>query len=461
MKKIHILLAILLISFTLTSCNKFLSIDKARTEAFKALELTNDYNRNMKIIGKFGEGFVVSLEGNVDSMSTTIDGYSIPYSGMYTLWYIIDGISITLKKAYDLGYIAKEDLYTISERFKENKGKIETDYPLIDPYPRLDRCIHEPGDWKKVVVETCTTGGIEELYCKKCDKLLKTVEHLNIPHKYENGKCIVCGETEYEYVDTYDTYPSDMLGFYGTYTKEEDTKQGKCEITISVYGIEREKYHGNKNEGYNFYVSMETPQKRRKYDLDFVFVISNDTQMKVQYTKEYTSGVFSGKKETKLIDLDVAYKEGLINKNILIDVRNRIWKENKVGNYIYEHYEDEKSYRDYPKQIYLNYGEYIFNHNKIYEIFDYVTKNISELGSISFYNKYDDYYVGMAYNKLEYSEKETKVRVAGYKFEIEPYRELVVFNEDKIYDLKTAYRKGILTKDNIQEIYEIYLLKNK
>ena len=29
------------------------------------------------------------------------------------------------------------------------------------------------------------------------------IEHLNIPHKYQNGKCIECEETEYEYVDTH------------------------------------------------------------------------------------------------------------------------------------------------------------------------------------------------------------------------------------------------------------------
>ncbi len=269
-KKIIVSLIVIVTLFSLTSCNKFLSIEKARTEAFKALEITNDY-RNMKIIGKFGEGFVVSLEGNIDESPTIVDGYQIAHSKMHTIYYIIGGESITLESAYTLGYLAKEDLYTISERFKENKGKIEIDYPLIDPYPRLDRCIHEPGNWKRVVKETCTTGGIEELYCKKCDKLLKTVEHLNIPHKYENGKCIVCGETKYEYVDTYVEAPLDMLGFYGTYTKEEETKQGKCEITISVFGIEREKYHGNKNEGYKFeiepYHELVVFSEKEVYDI--------------------------------------------------------------------------------------------------------------------------------------------------------------------------------------------------
>ena len=185
--------------------------------------------------------------------------------------------------------------------------------------------------------------------------------------------------------------------------------------------------------------------------------------MKVQYIKKYTSGIFKGNKETKLLDLDIAYKEGLINKNILIDVRNRIWEENKVGNYIYEHYEDKKSYKDLPKEIYLNYGEYICNLNKSFEVFDRTIKNIDHYSgySISFYNKYNDYYVGNAYNRLEYSDEETKVRVAGYKFEIEPYHELVVFNEEKVYDIKTAYRKGILTKENIKEIYEFHLFLNK
>ena len=54
MKKRFVVLTILLITlFSLTSCGKVMSIDKARTLAYKALQITDDH-RNMKIIGKFG-----------------------------------------------------------------------------------------------------------------------------------------------------------------------------------------------------------------------------------------------------------------------------------------------------------------------------------------------------------------------------------------------------------------------
>lgn len=459
MKKRFIILIIILITLiSLTSCGKIMTIDKAKKEASEILKSEMKY---LNIIGKFDKGYVVSSNAMFGFSPTEIDGYTIPHSKDLRLFYIVDGRSISLYSAYYLGYIAKEDLYVIGERLAGDNGK--KDYPLIDPNANLDRCIHEPGEWKTTTEATCTTGGIEEIYCKKCDKLLKTIEHLNIPHKYQNGKCVNCEELEYTYIDEYEESPSNMLSFYGTYTKKGETKQGKCTITISVFGIEYEKYHGNKNEGYKYNVLMVTPQKRRKFDLDIIFSINNNTNMKVQYIKKYTSGIFKGNKETKLLDLDIAYREGLINKNILIDVRNRIWEENKVGNYIYEHYEDKESYKDLPKEIYLNYGEYICNLNKSFEVFDRTIKNIDHYSgySISFYNKYNDYYVGNAYNKLEYSDEETKVRVAGYKFEIEPYHELVVFNEEKVYDIKTAYRKGILTKENIKEIYEFHLFFNK
>ncbi len=431
---------------------KFMSIEEARKEAIEILGCKPEI---LHIVGKFGEGYIVSIKDLDGGYSTIVDGFLIHYSGWHTLKYIINGKEMMLHTAYDYGYIVKEDLHKIEERLKGDNDEI--DFPLIDPYPYLKRCIHEPGDWKKISIATCTNGGVEELYCKKCDKLLETFEFFNIPHEYQNGKCKVCGEKEYEYVDTYDETPSNMLSFYGTYRKEDKVNQGNYIETISVFGIEKETY-GNKNEGYIFKFYRET---LKKTDFDFIFAMSNDTEIKVQYKKEYISGLFKGKKETELVDLKTAYAKGLINKNILMDVRNRIWEENKVGNYIYEHYEEKELYRVFPKWSYLNYGEYLLNINKGWQIFKYVTKEFVQVGSISFYNKYNDYYVGEAYNILEYSDEETKIEIEGYEFVLEPNTKLIVFNEETIYDLQTAYNKGILTKENIQEIYEIYLFENK
>ncbi len=463
MKKRFIVLIIVLITlFSLNSCGKTMSIDKAITLANKALNVSSEH---LKIVGKFGEGFVAIFKGNIDEMATTIDGYTIPYSSRYTLCYIIDGKAMMLPLAYDYGYIGMEDLYVIGDRLKENSGKLETDYPLIDPNANLDRCIHKAGNWKTTTKPTCSKWGVKELRCKKCDKLLKTSDIPNTLHEYKRGKCVKCKEVEmeYEYFDTYVEAPSDMISFYGTYVTYEEFKNGKDKITLSIFGVDNPYYDSKKyswREGYATY-KVNGEYKR---DPEVFYIISSNEILQVQYTKEYAYGG----KEKELLDINKAYNEGIITKNFFMDITNKLREENRVGNYVYEHFEDKnvrKLYPEdlYPKEFYLNLEENLYNQYRSNQIINDVMKYYSEYYGVtlSYYGTYKDYYVGEIKDIYEYPDEETTVKVAGYKFVLEPYRKIVVFNDDKVYDLKTAYFRGILTKENIKEIYEYHIFINQ
>ncbi|MBQ8292946.1 MAG: hypothetical protein IJX78_03955 [Bacilli bacterium] len=445
-KKVIIVTIILLLGIGLCSCGTY-SISDARKEAVEVLKYTP---KDMNIVGKFGEGFVVDITDYLwEGGELEIDGYVIPYSGFGSeVLYIVDGKSLSLASAYYFGYLASEDLYTIRERYLENDRDIDVDYPLIDPYPNLKRCIHKPGNWKITKEATCKDDGEKILECKKCEKVLKTVSLVNLPHDYIDGKCMMCEEKEYVYVDSYEDAPVDMTGFYGTYIVD-----GKNERTISVFGVKNEEYNEKDYSWYTFSWWREE-NKNIKKDLDLLYLMSNDTVIKVQYktTHPNIGNIIS------TTDLLSAYLEGIINKNIFIEVRNKIAEENKVGNYIYEHYEDMKWYATNYKESYLDFVNYIQNKDKSNEIFLDVVKHFNKTTSPSFnfYNKYNDYYVGVACNELEYPEKETIVRVVGKKFELGSHCKLVVFNEEKIYDLKTAYYKGILSEEDIKEIYEFH-----
>ncbi len=460
MKKRFIVLFIVIFTlFSLTSCGKVMTIDKAKTEASKILEGEIKY---LSIIGKFGEGYIVSSDAIFGFGSTTIDGYKIPNSLDLRFYYIVDEKSMSLSAAYDLGYIAKEDLYVIGERL--SGGNRKTDYPLIDPNANLDRCVHKAGNWKTTTKATCSSWGIEELRCKKCDKLLKTNDIPNILHEYKKGKCVKCKEVEkeYEYLDTYVEAPSDMLSFYGTYVTYEESKNGKDKITLSIFGVDNPNYNSKEYSWREAYGTYKVNDKYKR-DPDIFYVISAGEILKVQYTKEYAYGGY----EKKLLDINKAYNEGIITKNFFMDLTNKIREENRVGNYVYEHFEDKNvrklNIKYYTKEFYLNLEEYLYNRYRSNEIINNVMKYYSvHYGvALSYYGKYKDYYVGEIGDKYKYSDEETTVKVAGYKFVLEPYRKIVVFNDDKVYDLKTAYFRGILTKENIKEIYEYHIFINQ
>ena len=92
-------------------------IEEARAEVIKILGYTPE---NMNIVGKYGKGFVIdSAFGEIDSGSyCTIENIEIPlYNSMSNISYLVDGKTYDLRDAYYLGYLVKEDLYNIREKY--------------------------------------------------------------------------------------------------------------------------------------------------------------------------------------------------------------------------------------------------------------------------------------------------------------------------------------------------------
>ena len=108
--------------------------------------------------------------------------------------------------------------------------------------------------------------------------------------------------------------------------------------------------------------------------------------------------------------------------------------------------------------MYLKLGEFLQDKLDCEKTFyDLVKMSCPIYGpSVDFYGKYNDYYVGMVVDEYNHNKVEDSVEIKGYKFEAFSYRKIYVFNDEKIYELKKAYKKGIISDENLAEIYEIY-----
>ena len=119
-------------------------------------------------MGKYGKGYYIDI-GNNDfyrHAQFTIDGIEIPmYNFADSHFYFVDEKLYSPEAAYSLGYLVKEDLYSIRERYLEHNRKIDIDYPLIDPNPQLERCIHKTDGWKITKTATCVEAGKKILLC--------------------------------------------------------------------------------------------------------------------------------------------------------------------------------------------------------------------------------------------------------------------------------------------------------
>ena len=219
-KKILIIIITIFMFFSLSSCKKE-SVESIKKEVYEKLNWASTYSSlDINVVGKYGKGYYIDI-GNNDfyrHAQFTIDGIEIPmYNFADSHFYFVDEKLYSPEAAYSLGYLVKEDLYSIRERYLEHNRKIDIDYPLIDPNPQLERCIHKTDGWKITKTATCVEAGKKILLCKKCDKELESVDIYREPHNYVNGKCTYCKDKEYTYTDTYKEAPENMINFYGTY----------------------------------------------------------------------------------------------------------------------------------------------------------------------------------------------------------------------------------------------------
>ncbi|MBQ8293652.1 MAG: hypothetical protein IJX78_07635 [Bacilli bacterium] len=436
-KKFLIVIFSILLLFSLASC-KNVSIAAARKEVIKALGYTPD---NMNIVGKYGEGIVVDITfGGIDTGSYSIDGVEIPlYNSMSNIEYLIDGNLYSLHSAYYLGYVVKEDLYSIRDRYIENNRDIDIDYPLVDPNKHVKRCIHKADDWKMVKQPTCKNDGNKILLCKKCNKELSSLNIYKEPHNYVDGKCVFCNEKEFINIDTYTMTPEKMVCFLGGYNYVDESFN-EYETYVFLENVVDD------DKGYYSIINKEIE--------DLVFVLESSINIKAYYNiKYYHGGEVSGESY-----LEEAYEKGVINKNILIEIQKRLNEENVVGKYIYDNYSSKKVSKDYSRNVYLKIGEFLqdaIDSEKIYINQSVIIDNIYG-PNVDFYGKYNDYYVGMVYDFIEHKDEKKVIKVEEYEFTIFSYRKIYVFNNEKKYELETAYRKGIISKDDLKEIYEIY-----
>ena len=451
-KKILIIIITIFMFFSLSSCKKE-SVESIKKEVYEKLNWGSTYSSlDINVVGKYGKGYYIDI-GNNDfyrHAQFTIDGIEIPmYNFADSHFYFVDEKLYSPEAAYSLGYLVKEDLYSIRERYLEHNRKIDIDYPLIDPNPQLERCIHKTDGWKITKTATCVEAGKKILLCKKCDKELESVDIYREPHNYVNGKCTYCKDKEYTYTDTYKEAPENMVTFLGGFLYVNDSVK-KLDLD-NVY----------KSETYVFLENIEDIDSTN-YSImpieieDIVFVLAPSIRIKVySYTKINNN-------MTSELYLDEAYEKGIVNKNILLKIQENLNKENIVGKYIYENYDSKIVRTNYPRNTYLKIGEFLQNKlDSKHSYINLVKMLCPTFGSnVDFYGKYNGYYVGMVADRYNHNPVEKTIKLEGYEFEQKSYSKIYVFNDDKIYGLKTAYQKGIINKENLVEIYEIYKIKS-
>ena len=447
-KKILIIIITIFMFFSLSSCKKE-SVESIKKEVIKII---GDSSYDINVVGKYGKGIVIDLTfGDKDfGSSCSIGEVEIPlYNSMSSIGYLINDELYDLRDAYYLGYVVMEDIYNIREKYLEKESDINIDYPLIDPNPQLERCIHKTDGWKITKTATCVEAGKKILLCKKCDKELESVDIYREPHNYVNGKCTYCKDKEYTYTDTYKEAPENMVTFLGGFLYVNDSVK-KLDLD-NVY----------KSETYVFLENIEDIDSTN-YSImpieieDIVFVLAPSIRIKVySYTKINNN-------MTSELYLDEAYEKGIVNKNILLKIQENLNKENIVGKYIYENYDSKIVRTNYPRNTYLKIGEFLQNKlDSKHSYINLVKMLCPTFGSnVDFYGKYNGYYVGMVADRYNHNPVEKTIKLEGYEFEQKSYSKIYVFNDDKIYGLKTAYQKGIINKENLVEIYEIYKIKS-
>lgn len=93
----------------------------------------------------------------------------------------------------------------------------------------------------------------------------------------------------------------------------------------------------------------------------------------------------------------------------------------------------------------------------------YPNATISDISFRPFLGIYNEAIVGTFYGGQyhgEWPEYEQNYNIDGYLFSFSKGYPILVWKENKIFELPSAYNDGILTKENLSDIYNLYMMLN-
>lgn len=436
MKKI--LIIFLLFIFVLTGCNKKIDTTEVKEKIF---EIVNEYDQNIelndiKVIGKYDDSYIISIykpmlfEENVNNK--TINGIEIKCSNYYEILCFKENNLYTIEFSADKGWLIEEDLLEIKKQLQMCDYKPNED---IKSYKSVKRCDHSC-IIDNIVASTCTTKGLKTIKCDNCNKNLKNIELDYIAHNYVNSICSNCGEKEYTLISRNEELENEsnpqLLGYkiidwFGSYSYNDKE--------IHVYYLS--KYSANSKVGLYYEIVG---------DLMFSFI--SDTKVKVFC-------------DNNQYDLQEAYENNIINKNLCLEIFNQYLEENICNLELYNRYDELKS-KDYDKDYYLNYVQ---NMNELHQnrlvymktyYLDFPFAEDTKLSS-KYLGNYDNariIYFEKNRNHLCYYNIDSQIyKINEYQFECHN-SDLVIIYEDKVYNIVEAFEKSILSLDHIEKIYE-------
>lgn len=421
------LIMFLIFIFVLTGCNKKIDTTEVKGKFF---EIVNEYNQSIelddiKVIGKYDDSYIVSIykpmlfEENVDKK--LINEIEIECSNYYEILCFKNNNIYTIEYSVDKGWLIEEDLLDIKKQLQMCDYKPNED---IKSYKTVVRCDHSC-IIDTIVASTCTTKGSKIIKCEKCDKKLKNIEFDYIAHNYVNSICSSCGEKEYTLISRNEELENEsnpqLLGYkimdwFGSYLYNDKE--------ISVY-----------------YLSKHSSVSKIEFDYeqvgDLMFCFLFDTKIKVFC-------------ENSQYDLQEAYDNNIINKNICLKIFNQ---------YSRKYIDGGESFIQNVNKLHQNRLIYLQTYFLDFPCTEYDKLSFINLGdygdaSALYFEKNPKYLCN--YNIDSYTYK-----IDAYEFECYSNYDLIIIYEDKVYSIVEAYNKNIINLDHIGEIYEQFSFYSK
>lgn len=329
MKKIIVLIFMFCFILSLSSCGEYKSIAEVK-EALKNADWYSDgYSEKIKYnyVANYGDTYIfvnevfsVSIEGEPEILDYKYyfseQDYIVCSNRTNFICLCLDRV-IPINYTYSMGYLVKEDILDLGEKFKENNYKITKDLEFEPINKDIKRCIHKYDNWKVVDEHRL------EAKCLGCDKKIIGIEN--------NGEL---SEFDKELYSLVLKVSNVLLPSFGL---------SKMNLTLPIYDPEKInidvnlgaadfKYIGNYN-GYIVFVS-NLELKDINFEKVETFKIDKytfDMKYKILYQKLYVYDI----KNDEIMSLEKAYRKKKISLEDIKDVREICYDRGIISNLLY------------------------------------------------------------------------------------------------------------------------------
>jgi hypothetical protein len=456
-KKLFLLICISLILF-FSSCdsNRKISIEECK-ENFVAKLTEFELNKYERIntIGKYGDSYVFACYD--EDAITLIEPFQKYYLGgviirlHYKTSLIVqhENEIYDADDAYNLGLLLNEDALDLKEKV-ESLG-IDKDYDLVDPNPKLKRCLHHFKKWKVINEPTCIKEGLQESVCKKCKKAKREVMVDKVEHKIVNGICSICSAAEPKEInenkELISLLPSD------------------CEYNFIVGLEDKHPFYGSSSFYFYEVVQNAEPKEIRfeniggnlffKTDNVDIYAVNNGELLAFSNSLVRLSNLGYDVLYKKLLENSSVDKIIQENSSKLVLLKSYLFNEKDImtlnkacyeKNLIFD--EIKNVYCQTYNRVYTNYENQQYNQTNNY------TPRIT-----NFFGKFDEAYVfyntGHILDMIECRKRDEVINDLNFKYP--QSGNIIVFYKNKIYSLKEAYDKKIISNESLLEIKNLHI----